>query len=501
MKTPTAQPRPGAIAFSLLLGTLFSLLFTACSGLTSPSVTPTPDYAALETRAIVELEARLTARAPTPAPTPTPEEEEVVAMLEPMPTAEVAPTAEPEFFDPAMMLAYVRRAEDQSTNIVLHDIGFLTEEMITHFVEPNSIHDLKWSRDGQWLVFISSHDFVRSRNGERNIFMIRPDGTGLRMITGSYMDPEQAPGPYVTLRGQVTGAEGACLVYAQGASSPTTTDGDGAFELSGVPISARWARAVCQTEDRVRQGNVDLMPVSGELPEVTIPVEAKGEGWRSVSLSRDGTLLAAVHYTWSLDDEDQRSYTYEGVLYDLNGVSLGTLELPPDTTLTGLDWSPTEDKLVGTLKGEKSTLLWQWDASGRSLGGLVEIENPEDTILTTAQPAWSPDGSQIAFELRCQYWWGDPKYRTDLLLVPAQSEDVRVLVESEWGTDARYPTWAADGASLYYQVSSGEPDQDFQSREGGSIWWLPVERGDPSSWADDGVSLMPAAGPPAGVVY
>jgi Tol biopolymer transport system component len=490
--------RPRIIIPSLLLGVLLSISCAACGRLTSASPKPTPDYPALETRAAVELVARLTARAPTATPVPTPEE------IEPTPTSPIVAmptmtiTPEPAFFDPSTMLAYVRQGADQATNIVMHDIGFRTEELLTHFVEPQNIHDLKWSRDGQWLIFISSHNFVRSRNGERNIFMIQPDGTGLRMITGAHIDPEQAPGPYVALRGTVTGAEGSCLVYAQGASSPITTNADGSFELGGVPVSARWARAVCQVEDRVRQGDVDLSAVGDAFGLVNIEVAARGEGWRSVSLSYDGTRLAAVHYTWSHNDEGERVYTYDGALYDLDGNLLGTLELPEGTTLISLDWSPVEDKLVGALRGAKSTSLWQWDVAGKSLGGLIEIEDAEDTILTAAHPVWSPDGSQVAFELRCQYWWGDAKYRTDLLLVPATGGEVRVLLESEWGVDARYPAWTADGSSLYYQVSEGEPGQSYLEKTTGSIWWLPIADPAPAPWASDGISYMPAAGPPMG---
>ena len=51
---------------------------------------------------------------------------------------------------------------------------------------------MSWSRDGQWVIIASAHDYIHSRNNERNIFVMRPDGSGLRMVTGDYVDPQDS---------------------------------------------------------------------------------------------------------------------------------------------------------------------------------------------------------------------------------------------------------------------------------------------------------------------
>ncbi len=110
---------------------------------------------------------------------------------------------------------------------------------------------------------------------------MRPDGTDLQMITGEYMNPDTAPGPYVTLRGQVTGAQVPCIVCAQGAVNPTTSDEKGSFELAGVPLSAKWVRAVCQANGATLQGDVDLKAAGDSLDRLPSPKSLKGKAGAS----------------------------------------------------------------------------------------------------------------------------------------------------------------------------------------------------------------------------
>lgn len=386
---------------------------------------------------------------------------------------------------------------DASSNILLHDLQRQESNPLTRFLEPQSINDLTWTQDGERLVFVSAHDYIRSRNNERNVFVIGHDGTGLRMITGDYVDPNGAPGPYVTLKGRVLGSEGACLVCAQGAASPVTTDQNGAFDLPGVPISATWARAVCPQGEYALQGDTNLTVQGDSLAPITITVEAKGQGWIQVSLSRDGNLMAGTVYHWSLDEEGKKHYRLEGVIYDLEGTFLGKLEALTDTVLIGLDWSPVADQIVGALTGPKQTWLWLWDASGKSLGPLVEIPNTEQEILSAANPVWSPDGQMIAFELRRWFWWEEDKHKTDLMLISATGEGLRPVVEVDWNMEAGHPSWAADGMTLFYHLLRTSTGSIYLPPTGGDIWSVSiVPQSTPVPWTQDGLSYLPACSPP-----
>ena len=178
------------------------------------------------------------------------------------------------------------------------------------------------------------------------------------------------------------------------------------------------------------------------------------------------------------------------------------LDLPPETRITGLDWSPITNTVVGTLTGDEGTYLWLWDAEGGSLGALVELPNPDDEILTVRNPVWSPDGAKIAFELYHWYWWGESRYKTDLMSVSADGGDLRILFEADWGADAKHPSWSSDGNDLYYQLSTGAPEDDYFSKTNGDIGVVLVSEtiSEPLTFTavyltEDGASYLPAARP------
>jgi hypothetical protein len=477
-----------------LLAALFAAVaLCACAVIGSGAPSPTPDYPALETKVAAQLGATLTAKAPTATQTPTLTPVLPTATLTATPRPSATPTLRPASAGPS--LAYVRVSQDLAANIMLRDDLEEDEQPLTHFAEPLNVGDVSWSYDGQWLVFVSAHNYLASRDNERNVFMIRADGTGLRMLTGEYQDPETAPGPYAPLRGKVENAPGPALVYAQGAGSPITTQQDGSFALTGVPVGARWARAVYQQGTTLLEASAVITGTESGFDPVTLALEPKGHGWKQASLSPDQQLLAGTFYTWTLTAENAVETHFSGALYTVDGQYLSTLELPAGTVLTGLDWSPKGDQIVGALTAEKWVGLWLWDSDGESIGALVEIPMPEDDLLTAANPAWSPDASQIVFEMRHHYWWGDPKYKIDLMLVSSESKAVTALTDAEWGTDNHDPSWSADGTLVFYQRTVGDPAQDFQARPTGDIWATAIQDASTTPWTEDGMTLLPAGRP------
>ncbi|MBN1399469.1 MAG: PD40 domain-containing protein [Anaerolineae bacterium] len=489
---------PGVV-MAALLGLVAACGVVAPGNQAATARTPTADYAALETAVAIKLAATLTAKAPTPTHTPqptlTPRPSATPTEQRRSPTPEPSPTATEAFQGLAHALAYVRITADDADNIVLRDLDSGEEQVLTHFTAQRNMSDLGWSQDGEWLVFVSSHDYISSRNNERNIFMMRANGTDLRMVTGDYMAPDEAPGPYAELSGRVLNAPSTCRVFAQGATGAVLTDEEGQFEIPGVSLSARWVRAVSQSDDILFEGDLDLVATGESFEPVSLTVEPRGQGWRQASLSPDNRIVAGTFYTWTLNAEGEMQTSLEGLLYDLETREVTTLQLPEEAILNGLAWSPRGDQVVGALTGEEGALLWLWDTEGASLGPLIEVAQPEDQLLSAAHPAWSPHGSLIAFELRRHAWWGDPQYRIDIMIASSSGESINALVESEWGADAKLPAWSADGSELFYQLSLGEPADEHQAKTSGDLWSVSLAQPTPKAWTEDGQSYLPALRP------
>jgi hypothetical protein len=489
---------PRLSTVSLLLGTVFMLLLSSCAP--SPSAlapSPTPDYDMLETRVAASLSGTLTAKAPTATVTPTSTETPLSPTATPTLLPTRTPTPTPVPLTDGTFLVFVRETEGQIENLVLRDLHRGTEEVLTHLTEPINITDVRWSPDGQWIAFVSAHNYIHSRNQERNVFLVRPDGTGLYMITGSYVDPAKAPGPYVVLNGQIVDPIGDCVVSAQGVASPVLADDTGAFELTGVPVSADWARAVCRDESLVLQGDVLLdLQVEATAP-ITISLDAAGRGWNQVSLSSQAELIAGTVYNWWLDEEDDLPYISFGVeVVELDNLRTSRLAIPEGSTVLGVDWSPTAATLpVGALTDEDGAGLYIWPEYDNA-EPLVRMENTESIILTAAYPAWSPQGDRIVFELRQWSWWGDNLYRTLLMVWEVGSEEEpRVLVEPDWGQHAVKPGWSADGDSVFYQFSTADPEVEFWHRENGDIYMVRLDDPSPRAITRNGRSYLPALRP------
>ncbi len=473
---------------ALILGAL-CFLVAGCARSERGEITPTPDIALLETRTEAQLVARLTAIAPIPSATMT------LTPAPPTPVPTPRPTLTPALVPtvPVAPLVVVNVLPNGTGNIIVP--AWAGEEIVlTHFVEPMSISAVRWLPDGEHIGFTSSHDFVFSRDNENNVFVMRADGSEQRMVTGQYVSPEDVAGPFVSLAGRVEGATGLCRVTAQGMASLVDADETGAFVLEGVSQEATWARAVCQGDAATLQGSVDL-DLSGGAGEIVIAVSPGGQGWRDISFGPDGERFVGTHYQWRLDDAGEVVYELAGVLYDTAAGEYGRLELPEGMAFHGAAWSPDGERIVGGISDEEMAYLWEWDVQGASVGELYRIEFPEDQILTIMRPAWSSEGTSLAFELHRWYWWSGQKFRTDLMKIDADGQNASSLVEAEWGWHATNPSWGMGGTSLFYQFYASDIDLGGLMPERADIWSVNVDTLERARWTEDGGSFLPAVRP------
>jgi WD40-like Beta Propeller Repeat len=136
---------------------------------------------------------------------------------------------------------------------------------------------------------------------------------------------------------------------------------------------------------------------------------------------------------------------------------------------------------------------------GSDTGGYVSFAADLDSI---AQPAWSPDGTHLAFQ-------GSVSGNLDIYVadlteaVTQGSLDIGVPV-TRLTTDPavdEFPSWSPDGTVLYYDnLGTGIPDSGVSPT--GEIWSVPAAGGDPTKLTDNDVAdMQPDAGPDGTIAY
>jgi tricorn protease len=255
-----------------------------------------------------------------------------------------------------------------------------------------------------------------------------------------------------------------------------------AAETQEDMVEFRDFASTADTYDVLPTGRRIAVSVHGEI--FTIPTEDGGElrqitdgpaKEQDVLFSPDGKLLAYV------SDATGREEIY---VVSADGAGAATKVTDLDTLKSSMIWSPDSKSLAFTTSNGK---LYNITAEGKDLKELASSKYGEIN-----RPAWSPDGSLIAYSR------ADATRSRDIYLIPAKGgEEKKVTFDS---FNESNPHFSADSKKLYFVRMEGEMGGGTE-RPQTHLYCMPLERldkdpeeADPRPDAADGGDGGPGGG-------
>lgn len=255
---------------------------------------------------------------------------------------------------------------------------------------------------------VSGIAFVTERNGNRDIYLIQPDGTGL---TPLFVSPEPDSDPAFS-------PDGRTIAFR------SRRDGSSEIFLAAADGSGAWVNVIGDPAD---SADDEFFPV-----------------WHP-----EGTLLALVTDRFLPPIGNCR-----GILgvHHLGFLALdGALSIQHFDDLPGeqnsLAWSADGERLAfSSICAGEETQLYFWDRATREVTPLSEPG------ANAFDPAFSPDGKWLAFA-------SDREGAVNIFLLDLATGAVRNLTQSAF-TDS-HPTWSPDSQWVAFNRNLGGNDEIF----------------------------------------
>lgn len=295
--------------------------------------------------------------------------------------------------------------------------------------------------------------FVSERDGQADVYTVRPDGGGLRRLTtDATNDYPAAPSP-----------DGASLLTVS-AMGEGQSQRERMSVMSLRPGRAVAARPIGPVAGRVRSPSwaPDGSWLAFESDTASFRdlyrMRADGTGLQRLTsnpqgnfepaVSPDGRSIAFV----SSRDGDSEIYVMDA---DGNGVRRLTAFHREDWAPA---WSPDGGRIAFLSNRDGVDRVYVVNADGTEVRALGAAG--ADTAVSEAEPAWSPDGTRVALTLRTRF--GGSR----VAVVNAAGGAPRVVS----GADERasMPAWSPDGRHLVYVTTRDEEADLRVTRADGS---------------------------------
>jgi Tol biopolymer transport system component len=413
--------------------------------------------------------------------------------------------------------AFVSTAEGYKANIWLVDLASGEKSCLTsdaaiagHPDSPDGYFRPAWSPDGEWLAFSSDRNtgWTGHSDGhgwehtqELAIYVVRPDGTGLRRVAAK---------PGWCLGSPKWSADGARLVFYELTTEHTW--GARRPEWIGRMGSQIVSVDVATGEDRVvHTEGPELKLAPQYLPDGTIAYYVKAGGGQGGIRMTDAAWMnkeapkTGLHYTdgrppvfrqlrspcWS---PDGKLVVYEKVDFTFRPQNKPLYSWDEEWEYRSTDVFPvlsnqgrlvlTQKQLgtssIVTMKPDGSEQQVVFDTVGKGLDPILAKKG----IAGAFQPGWSPDGEWIAFGLG--NWF---QHRTDgkATLMRVKSDGSFWEPLTDGSEHSGFPSYSADGRYIVFRVwGDGAFGLRIIDLEDKSIRTLTTERDNLPFWSPDG---------------
>jgi serine/threonine-protein kinase len=313
-----------------------------------------------------------------------------------------------------------------------------------HAVDPWRPHSFAWSPDGRWIAYV---------NGNPNwVWSANKAGASIWILDADGGEPVQ-----------VTNEE-------------------------HLNVSPQWlpdSRHLLFVSDRDGARGIYVVAVGPDGPQGPPRSVLPSSDAHSISISTDGRRLAysdftAVQNIWSIAIPRSGSV----LIRDAVPVTTGNQIIESHDVSADGEWIAFDSDIAGDFDIYKAPL------EGVPSRPHLVADTPGDAY----DPAWSPDGTEIAFYAEGSDGTGG---ESEIFVVPAEGGTPEQLTNFPAGDDR--PTWSPDGVAIAYQSLGPQGVRPWNvwivSRDGvGLPWGAPAQLTDFECWypdfAPDGASLV-----------